>query len=275
MKRLLFIAMLLSLTASVIAQNNYKYIIIPTTFPGIASGLDPYGVSSSLQKILNEKSIKSVFKQNELPEDYCETLTAHVEKLPNVFKSKLKVEFRDCRNQTIWSAEGMGVSKAFREGYAEAIEAALKDFEVLPVNQSQQYVSSPKAVESQKPLVEVPVTIVEPVVEKVAVEKAITQNTERIYKPTNLYYNYNYFVDIIEKDNGSKELMIINGELLGYKNLQIVATLNPSGLENVYTVEWLKTNDSMLAGVANLANNELKISLQDGDKKLVIQLQKY
>lgn len=274
MKRLLIIAILLSLTASVIAQKNYKYVIIPTTFSGISSGLDPYGVSSSLQKILNKKSIKSVFKQNELPEDYCETLTAHVEKLPNVFKSKLKVEFRDCRNQTIWSAEGMGVSKAFREGYAEAIEAALKNFEVLPVNQSQQYVSSPKVVESQKPQ-EKPVPTIKPVVEKVVIEEVITQNTERIYKPTNLYYNYNYFIDLIENENGSIELMVINGELLGYKNLQIVATLNPSGLENVYTVEWLKTNDSKLTGVANLANIELKISLQDGDKKLVIQLQKY
>ncbi len=275
MKKLVAFLLLICVTFSVSAQEKYKYVIVPTHFPGIGSGLDPYGVSSSLQKILTEKSIKCNIQQNQLPEDYCETLTAHVEKVPNMFRSKVKVEFKDCRNQTIWSGEGTGMSKAFREGYAEAMAAALKDFETLPVNQSLQYEKPKRVVATTQPEVVVAEKEVEPVVEKAALAKPITQSTQRIYKPSNLFYNYNYFVDVIEKGNGNKELMILNGELLGYQNLEVIATLVPSGLENVYTVEWNNADKSLLNGVANLVDNELKISLKNASGKLVIQLQKY
>ena len=271
-KRQIIVVFLLIFCSSVFAQEKYQYVIIPTHFPEISSGLNPYGISSSLQKILNNKSIKSLFEQNEIPDDYCKALTAHIKKIPNMFRSKIKIEFKDCRNQTIWSAEGTGISKSFREGYAEALDAALKDFEELPANQSLQYESSARVITRPESPAVMPGKTVEPVAEKIAVAKP-AQN--RIYKPSNLYYNYNYFVDMIENDNGNKELMIINGELLGYQNLDIIATLTSSGLENVYTVEWKKTNNRKLTGVANLISDELKISLKEGDEKFVIILKKY
>ena len=276
MKNLFAIAFIFFLSITAFAQEKYQYVIIPTHLPGIGSGLDPYGVSSSLQKILSEKSIKSTFKQDLLPDDFCKALTANIEKVPNLFRSKVKIEFKDCRNQTIWSAEGTGMSKSFREGYAEALVDALEKFEMLPVNQSLQY-EVPKVVTSP-PVIQKPAnqeTRIKSTVKKIPSKQPVAQSSERIYKPLNLFYNYSYFVDLVENDNGNKELMIINGELLGYENLEIIATLTPSGLENVYTVEWRNEDSSKLTGVANLLNGNLKISLQNGDDKLVIQLQKY
>ena len=116
------------------AQATYKYVIIPTRFSDIGNGFNPYGVSSSLQKIFNEKGIRTVFESDDRPEDYCDALNIELEKTSSMFKNKLKVILKDCQNRVIWSNEGTGQSKDFHDGYAEALTDALSGLKELPEN---------------------------------------------------------------------------------------------------------------------------------------------
>jgi hypothetical protein len=260
MKKFIFFALLIVITAGLSAQTTYQYVIIPTQFPDIGNGFNPYGLSSGIQKVLNEKSIKNSFQTDDFPEDYCEALTVNLVNESSMFKHRLRVELKDCRNKTIWEGEGTGSSKAFNEGLPEAFADAVKDLNELPPNTTVPVTTVP-AVAASKPEVRLPV-----------IEQ--TQDGD-IYRPGNLYYNYKYFVDLVEGEGGSKNLLVLNGELLGYDNLQNIATLKLSGIGDVYTVNWARPDGSVVTGVANLTGKELKISIPNGQNTMVITLQKY
>jgi hypothetical protein len=51
--------------------------------------------------------------------------------------------------------------------------------------------------------------------------------------------------------------------------------MTPSGLGNVYNVQWVTPEGKKINGVANLSEKALDISLNSGDKPIVISLQKY
>ena len=254
MKKWIFFTLFLSLFELTFAQTSYKYVIIPTQFPDIGKGFNPYGVSSSLQQILNEKGIKTVFEADERPADYCDALIIDLEKTSTMFKNKLKVILKDCQNNILFSKEGEGQSKEFQAGYAEAVTDALGGFDRLPDNTTVRY-------QTQAPAASV-------------AEVVQSDENEKIYKPKNLYYNDTYFVDLVEGDNSGKQLVIINGKLLGYENQQKIATLTPSGLDNVYQVAWITPQGETLSGIANLTDGKLNISLTSDNKPVVINLVK-
>ncbi|WP_423127565.1 hypothetical protein [Gaoshiqia sp. Z1-71] len=272
MKKYIFSVLFLLAGIGSFAQSNYHYVIIPTGFPGIGSGFNPYGVSSALQQIFNSKSIKSVFETSERPADYCEALTVDLEKVSNMFQNVLKVSLKDCQNRTVWTNEGKGRSKDFQQGYAEALANALSGFDALPRNttiQSQPFVqvmTGLKQAETISPALSR---------EEIDVHTETGEIGGEVYRPKNLYYNYTYFVDVVDADQGQKRLLIVNGELLGYENLQQLAVLIPSGLSGVYTVQWSRADGSVVTGVANLTSGELKISLPSGSEMQLINLQKY
>ncbi len=241
-----------------LAQTAYKYVIIPTMFPDVGKkSFNPYNISSTLQNILNEKGIKTVFDSGERPSDYCEALTVDLEKTSSAFKNKLKVMLKNCQSQVVWSKEGVGQSKDFQQGYAEALSDALSGMDALPENhikiipaaqQVVQPVKAPEVIESGK--------------------------NEKIYKPENLYYNETYFVDLLDGENGTKKLLIINGKLLGYEKLQEIATLTPLAAENIYNVAWITPQGETLRGAAVFGAENVTITLSSGDQPLVIRLEK-
>ena len=239
------------------AQTTYKYVIIPTRFADINKEFNPYGVCSSLQKILNEKGIRTVFGSDDRPDDYCDALNVELEKTSSMFKNKLKVILKDCQNRVIWSREGVGQSKDFHDGYAEALTDALSGLNALPENKT-------TAVQVSRPV---------PVAEMNVPDVIESGENEKIYKPKNLYFNDTYFVDFIDGDNGTKELIIINGKLLGYEKQQKIATLTPSGNDN-YIVEWVTPQGESLPGAASLDGTKLNIVLSSKGKPIIINLLK-
>jgi len=263
MKYLFFLMVFVVVGISVNAQQAYKYVIIPTRFSDFGDDLNPFGLSSSLQAQLAERSIKGVFEKADLPEDYCEALTVHLNKVSSVLTNKLVVEFRDCMNRVVWSEEGAGSSKEYREGYAEAIADAFKALKELPVNKTIDKVDKPKAVVKT-----------EKTISKLVAPRSEGDVEKDSYKPVNPYYNNTYLVDVIEKGDDVKQILILNGELLGYKSHQTIATLSPSGLKDVYTVNWVNSEGENIAGVAKLDETTLEISLKNGAEEMVIVLQK-
>ncbi len=272
MKKYLILSGLIILSLFAFSQQRYKCIIIPVQFPEIGKDLNPYGVSTALQKVFNEKTLTHAFHGADMEEDYCDALTVNLVPVKNMFKNKLKVELRDCRNQVIWWREGTGNSKEFRKGYAEAISDALSELDDIPVNPNASPTVAPVAKETptEKPVVSqqaptMPATTL----------SSINQPEEVVYKPTMLFYNYTYFIDLVDAGNGKKKLIILNGELLGYDNLALIGTLTPSGLGDVFTLEWSNPSGEIVRGVANLTAQELKISLPEAEELKVITLQKY
>ncbi|MFV0375998.1 MAG: hypothetical protein ACK5JD_01705 [Mangrovibacterium sp.] len=277
MKRLSFLFAFLLAIVVVQAQSTYKYVIIPINVPGIGKGIDPYGVSSSLQKKLNDKSIKSVFETVERPADYCDALIVYMEKESSMLKNKIAIEFRDCTNRVVWSTVGTGLSKEFRTGYAEAIADALKDFEALP---EVQYTAT---LQATAPVVAAPtapaapavsvseVSVIAPVTTITAVTDSEGNAIE--YKPGNIYFNEKYLVDYTSVNN-ERNLVILNSDKLGYEKLQVIAKLQSSDIPGIYTVEWTKPDKTQWTGVAKETGDELKISISGGDAKEVITLQK-
>lgn len=249
------------------AQQRYKYVIIPTHFTDFGNDLNPYGICSTLQAELDKHSIKGVFANNEIPDDYCEVLTVNVVKVQNLLRNKLRVEFKDCSNKVVWSNEGAGRSKDYREGFGEAVVEALKDLNQLPLNKTKERVMVHWDAEDTVPVI---ATIPEIKPESVAPK---TQSAED-YKPVNPYYNSTYLVDVVEVSDNKKELLILNGESLGYKSRQKLAMLSPSGLENVFTISWIKPGGATISGVARLTAGKLEISLKEDGKEEVVVLQK-
>lgn len=258
MKKYVIFVLFLSLAGFAYAQKPFKYVIIPTQFPEIGKGFNPYSVSSVLQRILNEKGIKSVFEADQRPADYCDALMVVLEKTSSMFTNKLLVQLKDCQNNLIWSHEGMGRSKDFVQGYAEAITDAMSSFSELPQNRLLQNVAVSPG----------------PAAPAVAPAVVGTTGSEEIYKPQNLYFNETYFVDLVDEADNLKKLLVINGKLLGYDKLQKIATLTPTDLPGMYTAEWITPRGETLRGVANLDDNKLTITVSSESKPVVITLMK-
>jgi len=267
MKRYVIFLLLLSFVAFADAQQSFKYVIIPTQFGEIGKGFNPYSISSAIQKILNEKGIKSVFETDQRPADYCDALNVALEKTSTMFTNKLLVQLRDCQNNIVWSQEGVGRSKDFVQGYAEALTEALRNFKELPLNRTVQNMANTPAP-AVAPSVPVPAPAVPSVV--------ATNENEEIYKPQNLYFNETYFVDLVNEGENLKKLLVINGKLLGYEKLQEIATLTPADVSGMYTVEWRTAGGENLRGVARMDDSKLSITLSSGsgDKPIVITLMK-
>ncbi|WP_163707521.1 hypothetical protein [Mangrovibacterium lignilyticum] len=265
MKKILLLAALIISVVVVSAQSTYKYVIIPIVVPEIGNGIDPSGVSSSLQKALSKKSIECVFESAERPADYCEALTAVIEKESSLLRNKISIKLRDCMNRVVWENAGVGMSKEFREGYAEAIEDALKDFNELPAIK---YAQSQVATTVPVAAAVVPATVTP--------ELPVVEATEQVsdYTPQNIYFNEKYLVDYVSTASGDRKLIILNGNSLGYEKMQDIATLVSSDLQGIYTVKFMQPNGDVWTGVANETSSELKISISRGDDRTVITLQK-
>jgi len=264
MKGLLSFVFFMSVVVLTSGQSSYKYVMIPTKIPEIGEGIDPYGVSSTIQRVLTEKSVKCIFERNEKPADVCEALKVRLERESSLLKNKLKVELTDCLGRVVWSKTGEGRSKDFREGYAEAIQDAFLDFDELPAIKY----SMPVVAESSSVAMPVQQTAQEPIAEKDVVQAADTDASQRVY------FNSEYLFECKQGADGQLILIILNGTAVGYQKLQEVAVLKASDLPGIYSVRFTMPDGSVWAGVAHKTDSELKLSISSGEAKKVINLQK-
>lgn len=120
------------------AQNNlndYRYVIVPNQFDFLKE-VDQYRLNS-LSKFLFEKQGFITFKggdnfPEELMDNGCLALNADVLNDSGLFKTKLRIQLKNCRGEIIYTSE-MGTSRAkkFVVAYNEALRAAFKHMEAL------------------------------------------------------------------------------------------------------------------------------------------------
>lgn len=130
MKKILQISALLLITFFYGQQvSDYQYIYIPEKFND--QDVNKYGLNDLLQLKLKQKKFTVITesKENwpaELLQNPCQILTADLLNTSNMFKNKLKVEFKNCNNKTIGSVDGISSIKEFEPGMREALEVAAK-----------------------------------------------------------------------------------------------------------------------------------------------------
>jgi len=107
--------------------NDYKYIIIPEKYEFLKEN-DQYQINSLTKFLFNKYGYTAYIQNEELPEDLlsnrCLALFADVNKDGGLFKTKLKIDLKDC-NGTIVISSKMGETR--EKEYAKAYNLALRD----------------------------------------------------------------------------------------------------------------------------------------------------
>ena len=255
MKKILQISTLLLITFFYGQQvSDYQYIYIPEKFND--QDVNKYGLNDLLQLKLKQKKFTVITesKENwpaELLQNPCQILTADLLNTSNMFKNKLKVEFKNCDNKTIGSVDGISSIKEFEPGMREALEVAAKKIPMsAPVEKSMtlQKEETPNQVEIVKK--DSPV-----VAETKKAQVVPAPKTEATASQKAEFYS-----------NGSltlTKILLTNGEfiLVNPNNSVPYATFKPSTKKEVYRVQ-LGNGTST---VGYLEDGNIVVELADSD----------
>lgn len=137
-KKMFLLCSLFVCTTIVLAQDNlnaYKYVIVPSTYD-FQHEADEYQLNS-LSKFLFEKyGFNAVIDDEAYPEEIannaCLALRADVLKDPGMFKTKLKIQLKNCKNEVVYvSKVGESREKQFKVAYNEALRDAFSSLSML------------------------------------------------------------------------------------------------------------------------------------------------
>ena len=123
-----------SLTSTAQKQlNDYKYIVVPDQFSCQKKAND-YQLNGLTQFLLKKQNFAVFLDSESLPEDAvkngCLVVYADVTEHSNMFKTKLKINFRNCNNQIVFtSEEGISSDKEYKVAYNVALRNTIKTFQ--------------------------------------------------------------------------------------------------------------------------------------------------
>ena len=131
MKKLLFLSMLLFSMMSV-AQEYYKVIIMPKKFDFLKEE-NQFNLNVLCKSFFEKEGFEVFYASDKLPVEVannrCNALFLSVVEESNMFKTKIKIELKDCQNNIItFSEEGESRDKSFERAYNEATRSALLSF---------------------------------------------------------------------------------------------------------------------------------------------------
>ncbi len=259
MKNLFSFLLLIFFTVSY-SQERYEYVVIPKQFDGFNGKENPYRLSSSVHFLLKKRNIKVFYQgENNNLQAPCNGLTVNVKNTSTMFKNKIRFSLENCNGVEVYSDEGKGKSKEFQAGYTEALQEAMAGLQKLPYKDEE-------VVQSIQPAIPLTPAITEKPIQE------IVETTDE-YEAKNLYFNSTYMLDLVE-EKGTKHLKIINGELLGYKKLQTIATLSPSGIDDTFLIQWITPSGQSINGMAKFVGKELQISLPSESGNKLIKVKK-
>ncbi len=166
MKNLLNITITLFIIfqASLEAQtdlNQYKYVSVPDRFDFLKTS-DQYQLSSLTQFLLTKNGFTVLESIENYPSDLaansCLLLDVNVEKIKGFLKTKLEVQFINCKKEVVFrSAIGTSKEKDFKTAYHQAIRAAFDSMEVLNYNyEASAAIDISAPIETSKPVLPKP-----------------------------------------------------------------------------------------------------------------------
>tara|TARA_B100000963_G_C22491370_1_gene609440 strand:+ start:209 stop:976 length:768 start_codon:yes stop_codon:yes gene_type:complete len=118
--------------------NQYKYVSVPDRFDFLKTN-DQYQINSLTQFLLTKKGFTVLESIENYPSDLaansCLLLDVNVEKIKGFLKTKLEVQFINCKKEVVFrSAIGTSKEKDFKMAYHQAIRAAFDSMEALNYN---------------------------------------------------------------------------------------------------------------------------------------------
>ena len=125
------IAILVASQTSLTAQINldqYKYVSVPNRFDFMKSS-DQFQISSLAKFLLTKNKFTVLENLEKYPTDLatnqCLLLNLNVEQIKGFLKTKLEVQFLNCKNQVVFKSDiGMSREKDFKTAYHQALRAA-------------------------------------------------------------------------------------------------------------------------------------------------------
>lgn len=134
--------------------NEYKYVIVPKKFDFLKEQ-DQYQLNSLTQFLFNKYGFEALFEGDDYPQDLatnrCLALRSNVLKDSGMFKTKLKVELKDCNDKVVYNTEvGESREKDYKTAYNLALRDAFKSIESLNYkyepNEKVMALTTPKAI---------------------------------------------------------------------------------------------------------------------------------
>jgi hypothetical protein len=136
MKRIItLVALFMSVLGFAQNVSDYKYIVVPAKYSFLKEA-NKYNLNA-LTKMVFEKQGYEVYYDNDilpldLAENRCRALFADMSEKSSMFVTKLKLELKDCKNQTVYvSAEGVSREKEYAKAYVQAFREVGKSIEAL------------------------------------------------------------------------------------------------------------------------------------------------
>lgn len=240
--------------------SDYQYIYVPEKFNDTEA--NKYGLNDLLILKLKQKKFTVITESKEkwpadLSQNPCHVLTAELLNSSNLFKNKIKIEFKDCQNNILSSVEGKSSIKEFEPGMREALEDAAKKIPVsMPVEKSMMTEKVEAIKTSQKP------EAVKQDLPTVSENKNIkvvpaTKEGATAGQKAEVYSNGNLSVNKIFLTNG--EFILVHAN-----NSVPYATFKPSTKKDVYRVQLADGT----ATLGYLENGEIIIEQANPDGSL-------
>lgn len=124
--------------ASLFSQNsinNYKYVIVPYKFDFLKAK-NQYQLNDLTKFLFDKYGFEALMEGSDYPADLmanrCLALKSDVFKDSGMFKTKLKVELKDCNDKIVYTSKiGESRVKEFKTAYNLALRDAFKSIEAL------------------------------------------------------------------------------------------------------------------------------------------------
>lgn len=237
--------------------SGYQYIYVPETFTDKKA--NKYGLDDLLIKKLKQNKY-TIIKENklnwpaELANNPCQVLTVEVSDTSNMFKNKVKIDFKDCENKSLLSLDGTTYVKEFEPGMQDALANAAKNIPTsMPVEKS-------LVLQKEEPMQVI--SKVESVKQEVAAVPEI--KTAQIVSAPKTVATAESTAEIYTNGTMSlNRIFLANGEfiLVNPNNSVPFATFKPSSKKDIYHVQLSDGSKT----VGYLENGEISIEVAKSD----------
>ena len=253
MKKLsLIILIIAGLQFKVFAQNdinNYKYVIVPTSY-SFFNEEDKFQINSLTKFLFNKYGFTAFLQNEELPQELtknkCLALYVNVEEEKSLFKTKLRIDLKDCGGRLVMSSK---VGETREKQFDKAFNLALRDAFETYQNINYKYVPSNNVVPvTLEPEIQEPIATkdkeIERLKEEVKALKEVKEETTQIVEnpkvvaiEPELKINETKVEMIEESSNLLYAQPIENGFQVVDTTPKIVMILLETGKSNVYMVK--------------------------------------
>ena len=115
--------------------NDYKYAIVPSKFAFLKEK-DQYRLNTLTKLLMEKYGFVTFFDTDILPsevaESNCNKVFVEVQNNGNMFKTKISVVLKDCKNLVLFtSADGKSQEKEYQISYNQALREAFNSFDAL------------------------------------------------------------------------------------------------------------------------------------------------